>query len=100
MFCVFYAHLKGFMGTRVHAVAAADAFTAVGICGRIDTHFAGLGACVAAHTFILIEVHAVQRDLVEKAVDCAQRADEFAERPVDNKAADKDKSKDNEFQAE
>ena len=53
------------------AVAAADAFAAVGVDGRVDVHLACLGAGVAVNAFRCVEMHAVEGDLIKETVDCA-----------------------------
>ena len=88
------------MRALTDAVAAADALAAVGVNGGVDVHLACFGAGVAADALALIEMHAVQRDLVEEAVDRAKRADIFAEWSVDDEACDEDQAEDNELQIE
>ena len=59
------------MRAGVYAVAAADALAAVGVDRRVDVHLACLGAGVAADAFRRVEMHAVEGDLIEEAVDGA-----------------------------
>ena len=85
------------MRAGTYAVAAADALAAVGVKGRIDIHFACLGAGVAADALGSVEMHAVEGDLVKESVDGAKRADVFAERPVDYEARDEDQAENDEL---
>ena len=68
------------------AVAAADALRAVGRAVDRDIQLACLLACAAFGACILIDAETVQRDRVEQPIDCAERAQVAAERPVDDNA--------------
>ena len=74
------------MRARTDAVAAADAFAAVGSGRRVDVHLARFGAGVASDALGSIKMHAVKGDLIEETVDRAQRADVFAEWSVYDEA--------------
>ena len=91
-------HPERLVWARADAVAAADAFAAVGSGRRVDVHLARFGAGVASDALGSIKMHAVQGDLIEKAIDGAERADIFAEGPVDDEARDEDQAEDNELQ--
>lgn len=65
--------LKCFVRAGIDAVAATDAFAAVGVYGRIDVHLAGFCTRIAADAFIFVEMHAVQGDIVKEAVDSSRR---------------------------
>ena len=86
------------MRARADAVAAADAFTAVGCNRRVNIHPACFGAGVAADALGAIQMHAVEGNLIEESVDGAKGADVFAERPVDDEARDEDQAEDHELQ--
>ena len=80
------------MRARADAVAAADAFTAVGCNRRVNVHLARFGAGIAADALALIKMHAVEGDLIEETVDGAKGADIFAEGPVNDEACDEDQT--------
>lgn len=74
--------MNGTVGTGPAAVAAADAFGAVGLLPYGNVQLAGFLAFPAGDALILLHPEAVQCEPVERAVDCAQRAEIPAERPV------------------
>ena len=69
--------------TRVDALAAAYAFAAVRGQVRIDIHLTCFGADAAVYAFLCVYAHADQAHPLEEPVKGSQRADVFAERPVD-----------------
>ena len=85
------------MRARADAVAAADAFTAVGCNRRVNIHLARFGAGIAPDALALIKMHAVEGDLIKETIDGAKGADIFAEGPVDNEACGEDQTEDNEL---
>ena len=88
------------MRAGIYTLSAADALTAVGGNARIDIHLAGFSARFAANALACIKMQTVKGDLIEEAVDRAQRADVFAERSVNDETYRKYQSQDYEFEAE
>ena len=88
------------MRAGIYTFPAADALTAVRSHGRIDIHLAGFRTGFAADAFVRIKMQTVKGDLIEETVDCAQRADIFAERPVYDKACRKDQTEYHELETE
>ena len=85
------------MRACIDTVTAADALTAVRLNTGIYVHLARLSAGLAVDALRLIQMHAVERDLIEESVDGAQRADVFTKRPVDYQACHKDQPQDYKF---
>ena len=60
-------------GAGPDAVAAADALEAVRVFPDPDVHFAGLLAEAAVDALVLFDLEAVERELVERGIDRAER---------------------------
>ena len=69
--------------TRCFASSAANTFRTVDFPNRIDFHQTGAGAFTAADTFVRIYTVAEDRYLIENGVKGSERADVFAEWPID-----------------
>ena len=88
LFRMLEAQFQRVFGAGLYAVAAADAFWAVGGLAGVHAHPAGLDALAAMDAAVLVQIHAVEGEFVEQTVDGAQGAQVFAEGPPDDKAAD------------
>jgi hypothetical protein len=74
---------QSFARAGLNAVSAANAFRAIWRKAGVNPHFAHFFACPAIIA-AAFAAHAVKRDLVEKSVKSAQRAQILAKEPVGN----------------
>ena len=82
-----------FCGTDRCACAAADTFGRLGVLYGVNVHFADGGASAAADASAFIDGQAIEADLVEQAVDRAERTEDLAEEAIDRDAGGKREDK-------
>ena len=86
--------------TDLLALAAADAFGAVGRSAGVNAHGAALGAGAAAGADVAVEALAHQADPLKQGIERSQRAEVFAEGPVDDGRGCDAEQQDRHFPAE
>ena len=84
--------------TCCRAFAAADAFGGVWFGYRIDVHRTDIPALAARDAAGVVDMHAVQADLVEQSVDRAEWAHDLAEKPAAYDAAEDSDDEDRGFE--
>lgn len=92
--------MYGSCRTGICAGAASDTFRRGRFFHRIDIHSTDFFAFSAADAFAAVYFQLTEADLIEQAIDGAQRTDHPAEKAVDQYAADERQNKDCCFQAE
>ena len=73
-----------------YAVSATDAFGTVWRFMHVDAHLAFTRAQTAVDAPVLININLDETNLIEQSIKGTQRADVFAEWPVDENRADHD----------
>lgn len=71
------------MGIGADTISASNAFRVVRGAEYSNIHFAHLAASSAGSTFPLVYLKVVDRNFIKHCIECPQRANPFAEWPVE-----------------